>query len=88
VRCLKVNLERGKLIDFPRQRDRVRDTFSDIEVDLGRKLIDCGIKVVEAVGIEQPGARPIPTFLERFRGQVSTRTRPKNTRETRYRTFL
>jgi len=24
---LKVNLERGKLIDFPRQRDRLGDTF-------------------------------------------------------------
>ncbi|MBW2509281.1 MAG: hypothetical protein JRE81_11665, partial [Deltaproteobacteria bacterium] len=35
--------------------------------------------VVEAVGIEQPGAHPIPTILERFRGQVSTKTRPNNT---------
>ena len=43
---------------------------------------------VEAVGIEQPGAHPIQTILERFRGQVSMRTRPKNTSKTHYRTFL
>ena len=45
-------------------------------------------RVVEAVGIEQPGAHPTPTILERFRGQVSRRTRPKNASKTRYRTFL
>jgi hypothetical protein len=39
--------------------------------------------IVEAVGIEQPAAHPIPTILERFRGQVSMRTRPKNTNKTR-----
>ena len=44
--------------------------------------------LVEAVGIEQPGVRPIPTILQRFRGQVSTKTRPKNTNKTRCRTFL
>ncbi len=43
---------------------------------------------VEAVGIEQPVGHPIPTILERFRGHVSTKTRPKNTSKTRYRTFL
>jgi hypothetical protein len=46
------------------------------------------MKVVEAVGIEQLATRLIPTILERFRGQVSRRTRPKNTMKTRYRTFL
>jgi len=45
-------------------------------------------QVVEAVGIEQPAIHLIWTILERFRGQVSMRTRPKNTRKTRYRTFL
>ena len=30
----------------------------------------------------------IQTILERFRGQVSMRTRPNNTNKTRYRTFL
>jgi hypothetical protein len=44
--------------------------------------------IVEAVGIEHLAIRPIPTILERFRGQVSTRTHPKNTKKTRYRTFL
>jgi len=44
--------------------------------------------VVEAVGIERPAAHPIPMIPERFRGQVSIRTRPKNTSETRCRTFL
>ena len=43
---------------------------------------------VEEAGIEQVGAHPIRTILERFRGQGSTRTRPKNTSKTRYRTFL
>jgi len=57
-------------------------------VDPARKLNDCNPKLVEAVGIEQPAAHPIPTILKRFRGQVSTRTRPKNTSETRCRTFL
>ena len=41
---------------------------------------------MEAVGIEQPAAHPIRAILERFRGQVSTRTLPKNTSKTRYRT--
>jgi len=52
---------------------------------------DCGNHehlAVEAVEIEKPGARPISTILERFRGQASMRTRPKNTSKTRYRTFL
>jgi len=40
-------------------------------------------QIVEAVGIEQLVIRPIQTILERFRGQVSRRTRPKNTRKTR-----
>jgi len=44
--------------------------------------------IVEAVGIEQPAIHLIQTILERFRGQVSMRTRPKNTNKTRYRTFL
>jgi hypothetical protein len=44
--------------------------------------------IVEAVGIEQPAVRLIPTILQRFRGQVSIRTRPKRTSKTRYRTFL
>ena len=52
MRCLKVNLGRGKLIDFPRQRDRVQDTFLDTEVDAARKLNDFNPKLVEAVGIE------------------------------------
>ena len=37
---------------------------------------------MEAVGVEQPEAHPIPTILERFRGQVSLRTRPNNTNKT------
>jgi hypothetical protein len=41
------------------------------------------VKVVEAVGIEQPAVRPVQTILEWFRGQVSMRTRPKNTNKTR-----
>jgi hypothetical protein len=45
-------------------------------------------RAVEAVGIEQPAVHPIPTILERFRGQVSMRKRPKNARKTRYQTFL
>ena len=53
-----------------------------------RKLNDSELEIVEAVGIEQPGARPIRTILERFRGQVSSKTHPKNTSKTRYRTFL
>jgi len=44
--------------------------------------------LVEAVGIEQPAIRLVPTILERFRGQVSTRTRPKKTSKTCCRTFL
>ncbi|MDH3726389.1 MAG: hypothetical protein OER77_02575 [Myxococcales bacterium] len=46
------------------------------------------LKLVQAVGIEQPAVHPVPTILERFRGQVSIKTRPKNTTKTRYRTFL
>jgi hypothetical protein len=88
VRCLKVNLERGTLLDFRPSADRVWDTFLDTQVDPGRKLNDSGIKMVGAVGIEQPGAHPIQTILERFRGHVSMRTRPKNTNKTRCRTFL
>jgi hypothetical protein len=42
----------------------------------------------EAVGIEQPAIHRLPTILEWFRGQVSMKTPPKNTRKTRYRTFL
>jgi len=57
-------------------------------VDLGRKLNDFNRKLVEAVGIEQLAIHLIQTILERFRGQVSMRTRPKNTSKTRYRTFL
>ena len=44
--------------------------------------------LVEAVGIEQPAAHSIPTILERFRGQVSPKTRSNNANKTRYRTFL
>jgi len=44
--------------------------------------------IVEAVGIEQPAVHLVPTILEWFRGQVSIKTRPKNTNKTRYRTFL
>ena len=44
--------------------------------------------MVEAVEIEPLAIRLVPTILARFRGQVSTETHPKNTRETRYRTFL
>ena len=62
--------------------------FLDARADLGRKLNDSKTKTMEAVGIEQPAVRPVPTILKRFRGQVSTRTRPKNTSETRCRTFL
>ena len=87
VRCLQVNLDRGTLLDFRPASDRLWDTSLDTDAHRGRKLNDSNPKVVEAVGIEQPEAHPIPTILERFRGQVSTRTRPKNTNETRYRTF-
>jgi len=50
--CLKVNLERGTLIDLPRLGTRVWDTLLDTEVDPARKLNDFNPKVVEAVGIE------------------------------------
>jgi hypothetical protein len=40
-------------------------------------------KSVEAVGIEHLAIHLMPTILERFRGQVSVRTRPKNTNGTR-----
>ncbi|NOQ84928.1 MAG: DUF3604 domain-containing protein [Myxococcales bacterium] len=43
---------------------------------------------VEAVGIEHRAIHLIPTILEQFRGQVSMRTRPDNTKEPCYRTFL
>ena len=39
-----------------------------VEREVGR-----GAVIVEAVGIEQPGAHPIQTILERFLGQVSRR---------------
>jgi len=54
-----------------------------VEREVGR-----GAVIVEAVGIEQPAIHPVPTILERFRGQVSRRTRPKNTSKTRCRRFL
>jgi hypothetical protein len=88
VRCLKVNLERGTLLDSRPSGDRVWDTFLNTQVDPGRKLHDLGRQIVEAVGIEQPAVHLIPTILERFRGQVSMTTRPKSTNKTRYRTFL
>jgi len=43
---------------------------------------------LSTVGFEQPAAHLIRTILERFRGQVSMKTRPKNTKKTRCRTFL
>ena len=52
VSCLKVNLERGTLIDLPRRGNRVWDTFLYTEVDPARKLNDFNPKLVEAVGIE------------------------------------
>ncbi|MGB5350714.1 MAG: hypothetical protein WBN10_14000 [Polyangiales bacterium] len=52
------------------------------------KRNDLGGLSVEAVGIEQPAAHSIPTILERFRGQVSPKTRSNNANKTRYRTFL
>jgi hypothetical protein len=69
--------------DFPRLGNRVWDTFLDTEVDPARKLNDFNPKLVEAVGIEQPVVHLVPTILEWFRGQVSMRTRPKNTNKTR-----
>jgi len=54
---LKVDLERGKRIDFPRLGNRVWDTFLDTEVDPARKLNDFNRKLVEAVGIENIGFR-------------------------------
>jgi len=60
----------------------------DTEADLGRKLNDFNPKLVEAVGIEHRAIRLTWTILERFRGQVSMRTRPKNTSKMCYRTFL
>jgi len=47
-----------------------------------------GIKIVEAVGIEHRAVHLVWTILQRFRGQVPIRTRPKNTKKTRSRTFL
>ena len=41
------------------------------------------LKVVEAVGIEQPAIRLLSTILERFRGQVSPKTPSNNTNKTR-----
>ncbi|NNE18233.1 MAG: site-specific integrase [Myxococcales bacterium] len=52
VRCLKVDLERGKRLDFGPAADRVWDTFLDTEVDPGRNLNDFNPKLVEAVGIK------------------------------------
>ena len=57
VSCLKVDLERGKRIDFPRLGNRVWDTFLDTEVDPARKLNDFNRKMVEAVGIENSAFR-------------------------------
>jgi len=64
------------------------DTSRDAHVRAGQQSNDSEAKLVEAVGIEQPAVHLMPTILERFRGQVSMRTRPKNTNKTRYRTFL
>ena len=50
--CLKVDLERGKRIDFPRSGNRVWDTFLETETDPLRNLNDFKRKLVEAVGIE------------------------------------
>jgi hypothetical protein len=80
---LEVNLDPGRLLDFRSSVDRVLDT----QVNLGRELNDSRLNMLEAVGIEEPGAHPIRTMLERFRGQISKRTRPKNTSKTDFRTF-
>jgi len=53
-----------------------------------RLALNRRVPFVEAVGIEQPAVHLIQTILERFRGQVSMRTRPKYATKTRYRTFL
>ncbi|MGB5414270.1 MAG: hypothetical protein WBN01_06480 [Polyangiales bacterium] len=60
VSCLKVDLERGKRIDFPRLGNRVWDTFLDTEVDPARNLNDFKRKLVEAVGIENSAVRADP----------------------------
>ncbi|MGB8332068.1 MAG: tyrosine-type recombinase/integrase [Polyangiales bacterium] len=52
VSCLKVELERGKLIDLPLLGHRVWDTFLDTEVGPLGNLNDFTRKLVEAVGIE------------------------------------
>jgi integrase len=80
VRCLDVSL---RDVEMGLARDRVLDTFWTPKADPARKLNGFNPKLVEAVGIEQPGAHPSSTILEWFRGQVSTRTRPKNTSKTR-----
>jgi len=62
--------------------------FPDVLEQITHNARGAIIDVVEAVGIEQPAVHPIQTIPERFRGQVSMRTRSKNTSKTRYRTFL
>ena len=52
VRCLKVSLDRGRLLDFRTSANRALDTFLDTHVDLSGKLNDSRLKMVEAVGIE------------------------------------
>jgi integrase len=52
VRCLKVSLDRGRLLDFRPSANRALDTFLDTHVDLSGKLNDSRLKMVEAVGIE------------------------------------
>ena len=44
VRCLEVNLDRGKLLDFRPSEDRALDTFLDTQVDLGPKQMIPGSK--------------------------------------------
>ena len=60
----------------------------DARADLGRELNDSKTKTLEAVGIEPLAVHLVPTILEQFRGQVSSKTRPKNANKTRCRTFL
>jgi hypothetical protein len=55
VRCLNVNLDCGRLLDFRPSANRALDTFLDTQVDPGRKLNDSRLKMVEAVGIENCG---------------------------------
>jgi homogentisate 1,2-dioxygenase len=53
--------------------------FLDARADLGRKLNDSKTKTMEAVGIEPLAIHLIQVILERFRGQVSAKTRRKKT---------